>query len=76
MAVINSPDPKLTMDPTVIVPPDVSVPNVNMAQYGDLLAKLGPPSNGQGSGGGIGSGVSGGVGSGKGGGFGLGEGVV
>ena len=42
--------------------------------YGDPLGKLGPPSNGPGSGGGIGSGNGGGVGSGKGGGFGPGEG--
>ncbi len=74
MAVVNNPNPKLTMDPSIIVPPDVTLPNVNMAQYGDPLAKIGPASNGQGSGGGIGSGSGGGVGSGKGGGFGPGEG--
>jgi periplasmic protein TonB len=74
MAVVNSPDPKLIMDPTIIVPPEVALPNVNLSQYGDPLAKLGPASNGPGSGGGIGSGVGGGVGSGKGGGFGPGEG--
>jgi TonB family protein len=74
MAVVNNPNPKLTMDPSIIAPPDVNLPNVNMAQYGDPLAKLGPPSNGPGSGGGIGSGSGGGVGSGKGGGFGPGEG--
>ena len=61
----------LSMEPTIIAPPDVSLPNVNMAQYGDPLAKIGPPSNGPGSGGGIGSGSGGGVGPGKGGGFGL-----
>jgi TonB family protein len=74
MAVVNNPNPKLTMEPSIIVPPDVQLPNVNMAQYGDPLGKLGPPSNGPGSGGGIGSGSGGGVGSGKGGGFGPGEG--
>ncbi len=74
MAVVNNPNPKLTMDPSIIVPPDVTLPNVNMAQYGDPLAKIGPASNGPGSGGGIGSGSGGGVGSGKGGGFGPGEG--
>jgi len=74
MAVVNNPDPKLTMDPTIIAPPDVPLPNVNMAQFGDPLAKLGTPSNGPGSGAGIGSGSGGGVGSGKGGGFGPGEG--
>jgi TonB family protein len=74
MAVINNPNPRLTMEPSIIAPPDVNLPNVNMAQYGDPLAKIGPPSNGPGSGGGIGSGSGGGVGSGKGGGFGPGEG--
>ena len=74
MAVVNNPDPKLTMEPTIIAPPDVPLPQVNMAQYGDPLARLGPASNGPGSGAGIGSGSGGGVGSGKGGGFGPGEG--
>lgn len=74
MAVINNPNPRLTMEPSIIAPPDVNLPNVNMAQYGNPLAKIGPPSNGPGSGGGIGSGSGGGVGSGKGGGFGPGEG--
>lgn len=74
MAVVNNPNPKLVMEPTILVPPDVPLPNVNMAQYGDPLARIGPPSNGSGSGGGIGSGSGGGVGSGRGGGFGPGEG--
>jgi periplasmic protein TonB len=73
-AVINNPNPKLAMEPTILVPPDVQLPNVNMAQYGDPLSKFGTPSNGTGSGGGIGSGKGGGVGSGTGGGFGPGEG--
>jgi periplasmic protein TonB len=74
MAVVNNPNPKLTMEPSIIVPPDIALPNVKMDQYGDPLGKLGPLSNGPGSGGGIGSGSGGGVGSGKGGGFGPGEG--
>jgi TonB family protein len=74
MAVVNNPNPKLIMEPTIIVPPDVTLPNVNMAQYGDPTARIGPPSNGPGSGGGIGSGSGGGVGPGRGGGFGPGEG--
>jgi TonB family protein len=73
-AVALNPDPKLTMEPTIIAPPDTRLPEVNMAQYGDPLAKLGVGSNGPGSGGGIGSGVGGGIGSGKGAGFGPGEG--
>ena len=73
-AVLNNPNPKLAMEPTILAPPDVQLPNVNMSQYGDPLGKLGPPSNGTGSGGGIGSGKGGGVGSGSGGGVGPGEG--
>ncbi len=74
MAVVNNPDPKLVMDPSLIIPPDVPLPQVNLPNYGDPLAKLGPPSNGPGSGGGIGSGRGGGVGSGSGAGFGPGHG--
>ncbi|MCC6861829.1 MAG: energy transducer TonB [Bryobacterales bacterium] len=75
MAVVNNPNPKLVMEPTLVIQPDVNLPQVNMAQYGDPLSKvLGPPSNGPGSGGGIGSGSGGGVGPGKGPGFGPGEG--
>ena len=72
--VVNNPNPKLLMDPTLIGPPDLQVPNNNMPIWGDPMAKLGPPSNGPGSGGGIGSGSGGGIGSGKGGGLGPGEG--
>jgi len=72
--VYNNLNPKLPMEPTIIAPPDMNIPNNNMSQYGDPLAKIGPPSNGPGSGGGIGSGSGGGVGSGRGGGFGPGEG--
>ena len=75
MAVVNNPNPKLVMEPTLVIPPDVNLPNVNLPNYGDPLSKvIGPLSNGQGSGGGIGSGSGGGVGSGKGPGFGPGEG--
>ena len=74
MAVVNNLNAKLTMEPSIIAPPDVNLPQVNMSQYGDPLGKLGPPSNGPGSGGGIGSGKGGGVGSGDGGGFGPGSG--
>jgi periplasmic protein TonB len=65
---------KMTMDPSILAPPDVVLPNVNMPNYGDPLGKIGPPSNGTGSGGGIGSGKGGGVGSGEGGGVGPGSG--
>ena len=74
MAVLNNLQPRLIMEPTILAPENTALPNVNMPQYGDPLARMGPPSNGPGSGGGIGSGSGGGVGSGKGGGFGPGEG--
>jgi periplasmic protein TonB len=74
MAVVNNPNPKLIMEPTLDIQPNAPVPNVNMSQFGDPLAKVGPPSNGPGSGGGIGSGSNGGVGSGSGTGYGPGRG--
>ncbi len=72
--VINNPDPKLMLTPTIDIPPDATLPNNKLPQWGDPLAKIGPPSNGSGSGGGIGSGSGGGIGSGKGGGLGPGTG--
>jgi TonB family protein len=71
-AVIQNQNPKLVMEPTIVAP-DI-LPQVNMPNYGDPLAKLGPASNGPGSGGGIGTGSGGGVGSGHGQGFGPGSG--
>ncbi|HEU5450507.1 MAG TPA: energy transducer TonB [Terriglobales bacterium] len=63
--VVRNPDPKLAVEPTVVVPPQIKLPT--SGQMGDpLSAVLGPPSNGTGSGGGIGSGSGGGVGSGRG----------
>lgn len=57
--------PKLAVAPTVVVPPEIKMPQVG--PIGDPLAKVaGPPSNGTGTGGGIGSGTGGGVGSGRG----------
>jgi periplasmic protein TonB len=73
-AVINNTAPKLAMDPSILAPPDANLPQINLPNYGDPLGKLGPPSNGTGSGGGIGSGHGGGVGSGNGGGVGPGSG--
>jgi TonB family protein len=67
-------NPKLVMDPTLIIQPDANIPKVNMDQLGDPLAKSGIASNGFGSGGGMGSGRNGGVGPGSGPGFGPGSG--
>jgi len=73
MVVVNNPNPKLLMEPTIIAPPETRLPNVNLPNWGDPLAKVGPLSNGPGSGGGIGTGSGGGVGPGNGGGYGPGE---
>jgi TonB family protein len=67
-------NPKLPMDPTLIIQPDAPVPNVNMTQLGDPLSKVLGASNGTGSGGGMGSGNGGGIGPGSGAGYGPGHG--
>ena len=73
--VIRNDNPKLPVEPTVVVPPDIKIAS-NMPNIGDPMAKIpdGPLSNGTGSGGGIGSGSGGGVGSGSGPGVGPGHG--
>jgi protein TonB len=72
---VKPPDnPKLVMDPTLIIPPDASIPKVDSPNLGDPLSKSGLASNGFGSGGGIGNGRGGGVGPGSGPGFGPGSG--
>jgi TonB family protein len=71
--VVRNENPKLVVEPTVVVPPQIKLPTVGA--LGDPLSKvLGPPSNGTGAGGGIGSGYGGGVGSGTGPGVGPGHG--
>src|SRR5271155_1582007 len=67
-------NPKLVMEPTLIIQPDANIPKVNMNELGDPLAKSGLASNGFGAGGGMGSGRGGGVGPGSGPGFGPGSG--
>ena len=75
VAVIRNPDPKLPIEPTIVVPPDIKLAQPNLPELGDPMSHLpSVPSNGTGSGGGIGSGSGGGVGSGKGPGYGPGEG--
>ncbi len=74
--VVRNEQPKLPVEPTVVIPPQVKLSQPNLPNLGDPLSHLpsGPPSNGTGSGGGIGSGSGGGVGSGEGPGFGPGRG--
>jgi len=73
--VIRNDNPKLPVEPTVVVPPQIKLAS-NMPNLGNPLTSIpsGPPSNGTGSGGGIGSGSGGGVGSGTGPGVGPGRG--
>ncbi len=66
--------PKLAMEATLIAPPDTPLPQSNLNNWGDPLAKMVNGSNGTGSGGGMGNGTGGGVGNGYGGGFGPGSG--
>lgn len=73
--VIRNENPKLAMEATVIVPPDINLPQPNVPHLGDPMGAVGgPPSSGPGSGGGIGTGAGGGVGPGRGPGVGPGEG--
>lgn len=74
-AEINNPNPKLVMEPTIVVQPDANLPQIQANNYGLPTGIPGPPSNGSGSGGGIGSGRGGGVGSGNGVGYGPGSGA-
>jgi len=66
--------PKIAIDPTIIAPPDANLPQINADNFGDPLSKFHLPSNGTGSGAGMGSGSGGGLGSGRGGGYGAGSG--
>jgi TonB family protein len=74
-AVIRNLDPKLAVEPTVMVPPDIKVAMNSMPNLGDPKSSAVIPSNGTGGGSGIGEGYGGGVGSGNGRGVGPGEGM-
>lgn len=74
--VVRIDHPKLAVTPTVVVPPEVKLQANNTLNLGNPTAPMpsGPPSNGTGSGGGIGSGSGGGIGVGSGPGVGEGRG--
>jgi protein TonB len=76
VVVVRNEAPKLPVEPTVVIPPQVHIVQPNLPNLGDPLSHMPAsiPSNGTGSGGGIGSGNGGGVGSGEGPGFGPGHG--
>jgi periplasmic protein TonB len=75
--VIRTMKPRLAVEPTVVVPPQILLAENHMPNIGVPSAAAmpsAPPSNGSGSGGGIGSGSGGGVGVGHGAGVGAGSG--
>jgi periplasmic protein TonB len=75
--IVRNEKPKLAVQPTVVVPPQVHLAENHMPNLGVSSATVmpaAPPSNGTGSGGGIGSGSGGGVGVGHGPGVGAGSG--
>jgi TonB family protein len=74
-AVLPQIDPKIPVQPTLLGPPELKLPQMAMnAPWGDPQGVIGDPSSGPGYGGGIGSGSGGGIGSGRGAGLGPGEG--
>ena len=74
-AVIRNMNPKLAVEPTIMVPPEIKVAMNNLPTIGDPTSSAVIPSDGTGSQSGIGSGSNGGVGSGNGRGLGPGEGM-
>jgi TonB family protein len=75
--IVRNEKPKLAVEPTVVIPPEVHLAENHLPNLGTLAPTVmpaAPPSNGTGSGGGIGSGLGGGVGVGHGPGVGAGSG--
>lgn len=62
-AVYANLDPKMTIEPSIIAPPDAALPHIDSDRYGDPFSTFRVSSNGPGSRDGIGSGDKGGVGS-------------
>ena len=62
----ENPNPILTIEPTIIADPEIAIPQLNLAQFGDPHGLVGPLSAGPGKGGGIGNGDGTGVGPGQG----------
>jgi TonB family protein len=72
--VIRNPAPKLAVEPTVVMPPEIKIAMSTPPTIGDPTSHGAMPSNGTGALGGLGAGNEGGVGVGDGSGFGKGEG--
>ena len=73
MVKVENANPILTVEPSIIASPEIAVPQVNLAVFGDPHGVAGPPSAGPGKGGGIGNGDGTGVGPGNGAGAGPGH---
>jgi protein TonB len=74
-ALINNSHPILPVEPTLIGRADIHLPTVDLPVWGDPFARIGPPSDGPGSNGGIGPGSHGGIGPNIGPGIGPGPGI-
>src|SRR5258707_12956530 len=74
VVVLRNENPKLPVEPTIVIPPQVKLATNNMPNLGDPMSSALLPSNRTGSDSGIGSGSGRREGSGKGPGFGPGEG--
>jgi TonB family protein len=73
--IVRNDHPKLAVDPTIVMPKNIPLPNTNMPDLGlPTSNQVALASNGVGSGAGMGSGKNGGLGSGTGGGYGPGSG--
>jgi len=74
MAKIPNTNPIMPVQPSLLGPPDLKLPQMTMNMpWGDPQGVLGPASNGPGTGGGIGTGTGTGIGSGNGAGLGPGD---
>jgi len=73
--IVRNDHPKLAVEPTIIMPKNITLPNADMPNIGmPTSSQVALASNGTGSGAGMGSGKNGGLGSGSGGGYGPGSG--
>jgi TonB family protein len=74
LVVVQNTQPRLVMEPTLVLSQEVKLPQIDLAVFGDPFGHNGPLSNGTGKGGGIGAGDGTGIGRGRGPGVGPGEG--
>ncbi len=70
---VTNPNARMARTPTVLGPPELTLPSPDMSNWGDPMSKVLNDSNGPGGGNGIGDGYGTGVGPGKGAGVGPGE---